>query len=64
MSNENKVQDDFEKSNAVQYQQNTSLQNIKKKAVKKDIVSLARDNSLKLIKKAVLLKGILFTFFN
>ena len=64
MSNENKVQDDFEKSNAVQYQQNTSLQNSKKKAVKKDIVSLARDNSLKLIKKAVLLKGILFTFCN
>ena len=64
MSNENKVQDDFDQSNAIQYQQNTSLQNSKKKAVKKDIVSLARDNSMKLINKAVLLKGILFTFFN
>ena len=64
MANENKVQDDFVQSNAVQYQQNTSLQNLKEKAAKKDIVSLARDNSLKLIKKAVLLKGILFAFFN
>ena len=63
MSNENKVQDDFEQSNAVQYQQNTSLQNLKKKAVGKDIVSLARYNSLKLIKKDVLSKGILFKFF-
>ena len=64
MSNGNKVQDDFEQSNAVQYQQTTSLQNSKKKAVNKDFVNLARDNSLKLIKKADLSKGILFTFFN
>ena len=65
MSKETKVQDDFEKSNAVPYQQNTSLQNKKSKkdkAVKKDFVSSASDNSLKLIKKAVPLKGILLTF--
>ena len=66
MLNANKVQDGSEHSNAAQYQQN----NLKKKAVKKGFVNLARSNSLKLIesyketaKEAVFYKGILFTFF-